>query len=157
MIAGATVGGLAGGVIGALAQSGLARLGPVGATLGLLARPMLGFLGLIMGMEFGKGLFSGNMSLKESLDNMISSFDPWRDLGQASGASLGGIIGVALSGLLRPDDPKESSETGDIAHLAPEATAPEDRFVAKTGPPSDAPPPANHIHMDDLPIAGEGN
>lgn len=89
------VAGGVGDIMGAVAQSTLARFGPVGAGIGFFARPMLGFAGTIFGMNVGESMVNGK-NFKEAIGGSLRAIKPGRDIGQLVGGTIGGTLGQVL-------------------------------------------------------------
>lgn len=92
VIATTMVGGGIGDVGGAAIQSVLARFGPVGATMGFIARPLLGFAGQLFSMNVGQGLVQGK-SITAAMADSLRNIKPERDFGQLIGGVIGGTLG----------------------------------------------------------------
>jgi len=91
------VGAAAGDLAGAVIQSALAGLGPVGAGIGFFLKPALGFGGQVLGYNVGKGIVDGK-GFKGAMASAIREIQPGRDVGQL----LGGVIGMTLGQVLIP-------------------------------------------------------
>jgi hypothetical protein len=95
-VVGATmIGGGAGDIAGAIAQSALARLGPAGAAAGFFLRPAMAFGGQILGMGIGESLAGGD-TFGEALAGSLRTIRPGRDGGQLLGGVVGGTLGQVL-------------------------------------------------------------
>lgn len=92
VIATTLVGGGIGDIGGAAVQSILARFGPVGATMGFVARPLMAFAGQLFSMNVGQGLVQGK-SVRGAIADSLRTIKPERDFGQMLGGVIGGTLG----------------------------------------------------------------
>jgi hypothetical protein len=90
------VGGTAGDMAGAVVQSSLARLGPIGAAAGFFARPAMAFAGQIIGMNVGDSLWRGDKTFRGSFAQALRELKPGRDTGLLVGGVVGSTLGQAL-------------------------------------------------------------
>lgn len=89
-------GGAAGDIAGAVVQSSLARLGPIGATAGFFVRPMMGFAGQLLGMNVGESMVRGNATFRGAMAQALRDIKPGRDMGMLAGGVIGSTLGQVL-------------------------------------------------------------
>lgn len=90
-------------IAAAAAQSALAKLGPLGAVVGFIQRPALGYLATTFGMAVGQNLTQGK-SLRSSMATSLRSFQPGRDIGQLIGGTVVGVLCQVLFPIAPPLD-----------------------------------------------------
>lgn len=98
-IAGGYAGAQLGEMVGAVAQTALARaVGPVGGTLGFALRPVLWLAGSSIGSQVGRGIAKGEPGnpLKHGIATALRELNPVLDAAQMIGDNVGGVIGQAL-------------------------------------------------------------